>query len=50
MNDDVNIYDGTDINASIEKKSKNLAKTTPGPAGYDHYKSWKKTLRKVSGT
>ena len=23
MNDDVNIYDGTDINASIEKKSKN---------------------------
>ena len=34
----------------IEKKSKNLAKTTPGPAGYDHYESWKKTLRKVSGT
>ena len=23
MNDDVNIYDGTDINASSEKKSKN---------------------------
>ena len=23
MNDDVNIYDGTDINASLEKKSKN---------------------------
>lgn len=23
MNDDVNIYDGTDVNASIEKKSKN---------------------------
>ena len=34
----------------IIKRSKNPAKTSPGPAGYDHYDSWKKTLKKEPGT
>ena len=34
----------------IIKKSKNPAKTSPGPAGYDHYDGWKKTQKKVGGT
>ena len=33
----------------IIKKSKNPAKTSPGPTGHDHYDAWKKTLKKVPG-
>ena len=34
----------------IIKRSKNPAKTSPGPAGHDHYDAWKKTLKKEPGT
>ena len=33
----------------IIKKSKNPAKTSPGPAGYNDFNSWKYTKPKVSG-
>jgi len=35
---------------TIIKKSKDPAKTSPGPAGYSHYDGWKKTLKSVPGT
>jgi len=34
----------------IIKKSQNPAKTSPGPAGYNHYDGWKGTLKKIPGT
>ena len=34
----------------IIKRARNPAKTSPGPAGYDHYDSWKKSLKKEPGT
>lgn len=33
----------------IIKKSKNPAKTSPGPTGYDHYDGWKKSKPKPLG-
>ena len=33
----------------IIKRSKNPAKTSPGPAGYDHYDNWKKQQKKAHG-
>jgi len=33
----------------IIKKSKNPAKTSPGPTGYNHYDGWKATLKKTPG-
>lgn len=34
----------------IIKRSKNPAKTSPGPAGYSHYDSWKYNQKKEHGT
>ena len=33
----------------IIKKSKNPAKTSPGPTGYDHYDGWKKSKAHTQG-
>lgn len=38
------------IAEEIIHKSKNPAKTSPGPAGYDHYDGWKNTLASPHGT
>ena len=38
------------IAEEIIHKSKNPAKTSPGPAGYDHYDGWKSTLASPHGT
>ena len=38
------------IAEEIIHKSKNPAKTSPGPAGYDHYDNWKSQLASPHGT
>ena len=38
------------IAEEIIHKAKNPAKTSPGPAGYDHYEGWKSTLVATPGT
>ena len=38
------------IAEEIIHKSKNPAKASPGPAGYDHYDAWKYTLASPKGT
>ena len=38
------------IAEEIIHKSKNPAKTSPGPAGYDHYDGWKYTNASPHGT